>query len=120
MPLTQLACSFLENYIKAIHAELLGQSQTNRLFLSARHRPMGKNTTGQPGREIREAGEGQKTRHLPPVAASHVRDASRCRTKPISGIVQEILGHRLLTTTERYLHLTITRLESGAPQTPPA
>ena len=33
-PLTRVACSFLENYIKAIRPELLGRRQSDRLFIS--------------------------------------------------------------------------------------
>ncbi len=111
VPLTKLACSFLENYIKAIRLYFLGQSQTPRLFLSTRHRPMGKNTPANLVEKYARLAKVQKhvTCHLwrHTVATHLVQNKANLRH------VQEILGHRLLTTTERYLHLTIADLKAA-------
>jgi integrase/recombinase XerD len=111
VPLTKLACSFLENYLKAVRSEFLGQSQTNRLFLSSRHRPMSKNTPGSLVEKYAKQAKVKKhvTCHLwrHTVATHLVQNKANLRH------VQEILGHRVLTTTERYLHLTIADLKAA-------
>lgn len=111
VPLTQLAVSFLENYIKAVRPELLGQAQTDRLFLSMRHRPLGRNSLAAVvEKHARRAGVRKHVtchvwRHT--VATHLVQNQANLRH------VQEMLGHRLLTTTERYLHLTVTDLKAA-------
>jgi integrase/recombinase XerD len=50
VPLSGIACSFLENYIKGIRSEFLkasdAQKNTRRLFISLRGRPMSSNGVG--------------------------------------------------------------------------
>jgi integrase/recombinase XerD len=111
VPLTKLACSFLENYIKGVRPELIGQNQTNRLFLSIRQRQMSKNTMATAIEKYAEKAGIKKHvtchvwRHT--VATHLVQNQANLRH------VQEIMGHRLLTTTERYLHLTIADLKAA-------
>jgi len=111
VPLTKLACSFLENYIKGVRPELVGERQTNRLFLSIRQRQMSKNTLATAIEKYAEKAGVKKHvtchvwRHT--VATHLVQNNANLRH------VQEIMGHRLLTTTERYLHLTIADLKAA-------
>lgn len=111
VPLTKLACSFLENYIKGVRPELTGQNQTNRLFLSMRQRQMSKNTLACAVEKYAKMAGVKKhvTCHLwrHTVATHLVQNKANLRH------VQEILGHRRLTTTERYLHLTIADLKEA-------
>jgi integrase/recombinase XerD len=46
VPLTQIACSFLENYIKGIRPVMLAGRATDRLFISLRRQPISKNAVG--------------------------------------------------------------------------
>lgn len=111
VPLTKLATSFLENYINGVRPELLGPSQTDRLFLSLRHRPMGKNSLAAAVEKYAQRAGIKKrvTCHLwrHTVATHLVQNQANLRH------VQEMLGHRNLSTTERYLHLTITDLKAA-------
>jgi integrase/recombinase XerD len=111
VPLTKLACSFLENFIKAIRPEFLGQAQTNRLFLSARHRPMGKNTPAHLVEKYAKLAKVKK--HVTCHLWRHTCATHLVQNKANLRHVQEMLGHRLLTTTERYLHLTIADLKEA-------
>ena len=115
-PLTRVACSFLENYIKAIRPELLGKRQSDRLFISRRGRANGKKHRRPDGREIRQALEGEKARHLPPVAAQ-LRDApfeESGELAPRPGNARPpFAGHdRALPAPDDH------RLETGAPPLP--
>jgi integrase/recombinase XerD len=46
VPLTAVACSFLESYINAIRPQLIEKKTSRRLFLSQRGRPIARNTLG--------------------------------------------------------------------------
>lgn len=111
VPLTKLACSFLENYIKGVRPELVGKRQSDRLFLSIRQRQMSKNTLASAiEKYVKQAGIKKHVtchvwRHT--VATHLVQNQANLRH------VQEIMGHRALTTTERYLHLTIADLKAA-------
>jgi integrase/recombinase XerD len=111
VPLTRLACSFLETYIKAIRPALLQGKGCNRLFVSQRAGPISKNALGElVEKYARQAG-------IKKSATCHVWRHS-CATHLVKNkanlrAVQEMLGHRQLSTTERYLHLTITDLKEA-------
>ena len=111
VPLTRMACSFLETYIKAVRPQLLGKNRTQRVFISLRGLPMGRNTVGDVVEKYAARAKVKKRvschlwRHT---CATHLlQNQANLRH------VQEILGHRSLATTERYLHLTITDLKEA-------
>jgi integrase/recombinase XerD len=112
VPLSRIACQYLENYIKAIRPELLQGRQADTLFISV-----------HPGKPIGSHGVGV-------VIAKYVRLANvkkhvtchlwrhTCATHLLKNNanlrhVQEMLGHKSLATTERYLRLTITDLKEA-------
>jgi integrase/recombinase XerD len=111
VPLTQVACSFLESYIKGIRPQLLGLKTTNRLFLSRRGLPIARNTLGHLVEKCARLAKIKKpvTCHL----WRHSCATHLLKNKANLRHVQEILGHRSLATTERYLHLTITDLKEA-------
>lgn len=112
VPLTAIACSFLESYRNAIRPKLLGSRlTTNRLFLSLRGLPIARNTLGAVvTKYARLAGiKKNVTCHL----WRHSCATHLLQNKANLRHVQEILGHRSLATTERYLHLTITDLKEA-------
>lgn len=111
VPLTKLACSFLENYIKGVRPELLGQAQTNRLFLSLRRRPFSKNSLAAAIEKYAKLAGVKK--HVTCHLWRHTCATHLVQNKANLRHVQEIMGHRLLTTTERYLHLTIADLKEA-------
>jgi len=111
VPLTQVACSFLENYIKGIRPVLLAGRASDRLFISLRAQPICKNAVGAVVEKYAKLAGVKKhvTCHLwRHSCATHlVKNRANLRH------VQEIMGHRSLATTERYLHLTITDLKAA-------
>lgn len=111
VPLTRVACSFLETYIKAVRPQLLGKKKSERLFLSLRGRPIARNTLGSVVEKYAARARIKKrvTCHL----WRHSCATHLLQNKANLRHVQEILGHRSLATTERYLHLTITELKEA-------
>lgn len=111
VPLTRLACSFLENYIKAVRPELLRGQVTDRLFISARALPIGTNTVGDLVTKYAKLAGVKK--HVTCHVWRHTCATHLVKNKANLRHVQEMLGHRQLSTTERYLHLTITDLKEA-------
>ena len=111
VPLTAVACSFLESYVNAIRPQLLGNKPLRRLFLSQRGRPIARNTLGGIVEKYARLAQIKKrvTCHL----WRHSCATHLLQNKANLRHVQEILGHRSLATTERYLHLTITELKAA-------
>jgi integrase/recombinase XerD len=111
VPLTRLACSFLENYIKAVRPELLRGKVTDRLFISARALPIGTNTVGD--LVTKYAKQAGVKKHVTCHVWRHTCATHLVKNKANLRHVQEMLGHRQLSTTERYLHLTIADLKEA-------
>jgi len=112
VPLSRIACSFLESYIKGIRPELLRGAQTKKLFVSLRlGHGLGHHTLSTLiSRYTRAAGVQKKvTAHL----WRHTCATHLLKNRANLRHVQEILGHRSLATTERYLRLTITDLKEA-------
>jgi integrase/recombinase XerD len=111
VPLTAVAASFLESYIKGIRPKLLQGRVAERLFISLRGLPIARNTLGSLVEKYAKRARIKKR------VTCHLWRHS-CATHLLQGKanlrhVQEILGHRSLATTERYLHLTITELKEA-------
>lgn len=111
VPLTAVAARFLESYINAVRPKLLGKKASNRLFLSLRGLPIARNTLGSVVEKYAKRARVKKrvTCHL----WRHSCATHLLQRKANLRHVQEILGHRSLATTERYLHLTITELKEA-------
>jgi integrase/recombinase XerD len=111
VPLTRLACSFLETYLKAIRAALLQGRASDRVFISQRAGPLSKNALGElVEKYARMAG---LSKHVTCHIWRHSCATHLVQNKANLRHVQELLGHRDLSTTERYLHLTITDLKEA-------
>jgi len=111
VPLTRVACAMLETYVKAVRPQLLGKKKSERLFPSLRRGEMSDTTLGHLiDKYAAKAGVKKRvTCHLwRHSCATHLLQ-NRANLRH----VQEILGHRSLATTERYLHLTITELKEA-------
>ncbi len=111
VPLSALACRFLETYLNAIRPQLLRSRATDRLFLSRQAKPLGRTTLDAIVAKYAKLARIKKRvschvwRHT---CATHL-----LQNKANLRHVQEILGHRSLATTERYLRLTITELKEA-------
>ena len=112
-PLSQVACSFLETYIHGVRPELLfgHPEHTDRLFISLRGRPMGRNTVG--GVVEKYARLAKVKKHVTCHLWRHTCATHLLQNQANLRHVQEILGHRSLATTERYLRVTITDLKEA-------
>ncbi|MDD2710731.1 MAG: tyrosine-type recombinase/integrase [Verrucomicrobiae bacterium] len=111
VPLGGMACKYLETYLKGVRPELLKGRATDRLFISYRGKPMDRNSVGKLVRKYAKLAKVSK-----PVSCHVWRHT--CATHLLKNNanlrhVQEILGHRSLATTERYLHLTIADLKEA-------
>jgi len=111
VPLGQVAGRFLETHLKAVRPELAAGASTTRIFLSRFRREMSAMAVGAiVTKYTRLAGvKKHVTCHLwRHTCATHlVQNRANLRH------VQEILGHRNLSTTERYLSLTINDLKEA-------
>ena len=111
VPLGSIACKYLENYIKGVRPELCGHNHLEELFISRRHGPINPDSIGHLINKYRiKAGIKKRVgshtfRHT--VATHLVRNRANLRH------VQEILGHKSLNTTQKYIQLTITDLKEA-------
>jgi len=118
VPLSRVACRFLETYLKAIRPELVGGSgrkdqgqPAERLFISARGKPLNKNVLSEIiAHYVKQA---KVKKHITCHSWRHTCATHLLKNRANLRHVQEILGHRSLATTERYLHLTITDLKEA-------
>jgi integrase/recombinase XerD len=112
-PLSQVACSYLESYINGVRPELLlgHPEHTDRLFISLRARPMGRNTIGDVVEKYARIARVKK--HVTCHLWRHTCATHLLQNQANLRHVQEILGHRSLATTERYLRVTITDLKEA-------
>ena len=111
VPLTEVSAQFLESYINAIRAQLIGKQASERLFISMRGRPMGKTSIDHLMAKYARLGKVKK--HVTSHLWRHTCATHLIQNKANLRLVQELLGHRNLSTTERYLHLTITDLKEA-------
>jgi integrase/recombinase XerD len=111
VPLGTIGARFVANYVKLIRPILLNGADSGHLFVSRLGRPVSATAlTALVKRYAAQAGiRKQMTCHLwRHTCATHmVQNGANLRH------VQEMLGHHDLTTTERYLHLTILDLKAA-------
>jgi len=123
VPLSRVACSFLESYIKGVRPELLRSSSSvergaasatrdsGALFVSMRGNPIARNSLGAVVEKYAKLARVKK--HVTCHLWRHSCATHLLKNKANLRHVQEILGHRSLATTERYLSLTITDLKAA-------
>jgi len=111
VPLSRVACKFLETYIKGIRPQLLGGKATDKLFVSMRGNPIDPHTVGDVVKKYARLASVKK--HVTPHVWRHTCATHLVKNEANLRHVQDILGHRSLNTTERYLRLTITDLKEA-------
>jgi integrase/recombinase XerD len=111
VPLSRVACKFLETYIKGIRPQLVGGKATDRLFVSMRGNPIDGHTVGDVVKKYAKLASVKK--HVTPHVWRHTCATHLVKNEANLRHVQDILGHRSLHTTERYLSLTITDLKEA-------
>jgi len=111
VPLSGIACRMIETYMRAVRPALLHGRENEWLFVSYRGRPIDRNNASRLVRLHAKAARIKKrvTCHLwRHTCATHLlQNNANLRH------VQEMLGHKSLATTERYLHLTIADLKAA-------
>jgi len=112
VPLSSIACQYLENYIKAIRPELLKGRETDKLFLSIRDGvPIGEHgIKGIINHYVRRL---NLKKHLTCHLWRHSCATHLLKNNANLRHVQEMLGHKSLATTERYLRLSIADLKEA-------
>jgi integrase/recombinase XerD len=111
VPLSRVACKFLETYIKGIRPQLVGGKATDKLFVSMRGNPIDAHTVGDVVKKYARLASVKK--HVTPHVWRHTCATHLVKNEANLRHVQDILGHRSLNTTERYLSLTITDLKEA-------
>ncbi len=111
VPLSRVACKFLETYIKGIRPELLKESSSDRLFLSFRGKPIHRYNLGNLVKKYARLAGIKK--HVTCHVWRHTCVTHLLKNNANLRHVQAILGHGSLATTERYLRLTITDLKAA-------
>ncbi len=111
VPLGSLAVTALEDYLSHARPQLLGTGHTEQLFISYRGNPLDPHTLGSLVKRHAQSA------HIKKVVTPHVWRHT-CATHLVQNHanlrhVQDLLGHRSLATTERYLRLTITDLKEA-------
>jgi integrase/recombinase XerD len=110
--LSRIACQHLENYLNAIRPELLHGRTTDKLFVSLQAgRPLGVHGIDRlMSKYVRQA---RLKKHVTCHLWRHSCATHLLKNNANLRHVQEILGHKSLATTERYLRLTITDLKEA-------
>jgi len=111
VPLSRMACRFLESYLNAIRPQLLNGKKVDWLFVSARGKALNKNVLSELISGYAEKAKVKK--HITCHSWRHTCATHLLKNRANLRHVQEILGHRSLATTERYLHLTIADLKEA-------
>ena len=111
VPLGSVAGQFVETYIKGVRPLLLKAGTTDRLFLSYRGKPLDFDSVRKLVRKhARLAGI---KKHMTCHVWRHTCATHLLKNNANLRHVQDLLGHRSLATTERYLHLTIADLKEA-------
>ena len=111
VPLGRIACQFLETYLKGVRPLLLKAGASERLFLSFRGKPLIPDAVRRlVARHAKLAGV---KKHMTCHVWRHTCATHLLKNNANLRHVQEMLGHRSLATTERYLRLTIADLKEA-------
>jgi integrase/recombinase XerD len=111
VPLGKIACRYVENYIKGVRPELSKPKRRKELFLSKWGNRMGKNTIGE--LVVKYARRANIKKKVTCHTFRHSCATHMVRNKASIRHVQEMLGHKSLETTQKYIQLTITDLKEA-------
>ncbi len=111
VPLGTMALSAVDDYLHHARPALLACGHSERLFLSYRGNPLDPHTLGSLVKQHAQAAQIKKV--VTPHVWRHTCATHLVQNHANLRHVQDLLGHRSLTTTERYLRLTITDLKEA-------
>ena len=111
VPLGRIASKYVENYIKGIRPEFSFSQASDHLFVSLRGKMLGKNLPAYLiDKYTKKAG---LKKHITPHTWRHSCATHLVRNRANLRHVQEMLGHKSLDTTQKYVQLTITDLKEA-------
>lgn len=111
VPLSPIACQFLETYLHAIRPEFVRGRAIDALFISTESNRLGRTTLDAIIEKYRRKARIKKK--VTPHVWRHTCATHLLQGKANLRHVQELLGHRDITTTQKYLRLTITELKTA-------
>lgn len=111
VPLSRIACRYIETYLKAVRPELANERSGDRLFLSWRGHPLHRYNLNK--MVIARAKAAGLKKHITCHIWRHTCATHLLKNQANLRHVQEMLGHACLSTTERYLHLNIDDLKEA-------
>lgn len=111
VPLGKIACRYIENYIKGVRIEFCKAKDNPYLFLSKKGNCISKNVVGWLIEKY--AQQANLKKHVTCHTFRHSCATHMVRSRANLRHVQEILGHRSLNTTQKYIQLTITDLKEA-------
>ena len=116
VPLTRTACSCLKTYLRETRPALLGRAKSARLFVAPVNHPgedccLGEHALGN--LVARYAKQACIQKKVTPHLWRHTCATHLLQNQANVRHVQELLGHKSLATTERYLRLTIDDLKAA-------
>ena len=109
VPIGRIACRYLENYIKSVRPELIKDPYNNYLFLSVRGNQINQNMPWVLIKKYAKKARIKKNIHCH--TFRHSCATGMLKNKADIRIIQELLGHRSLNTTQIYTRVSITDLK---------
>ncbi len=111
VPLSGIACRLLETYLAAIRPQIVKHRPSEWLFVSWRGGQLDRSNTSKI--VVQRAKEAGIKKHVTCHIWRHTCATHLLQNRANLRHVQEMLGHKSLATTERYLHLTLTELKAA-------
>jgi integrase/recombinase XerD len=111
VPLGRVAARWIRTYLERSRPLLAPADSTETLLIGARGRPMTRHTLAYTVKRIGELASLRK--RVTPHVIRHTFAAHLLRNNAPLRHIQEMLGHSKLSTTERYLRITIQDLKAA-------
>ncbi len=110
VPIGRIACKYLENYIKSIRLELLKDPLNPYVFLSSRGNRLNHNAVWKMVKKYAVKAKIKKNIHCH--TFRHTCATTMLKNKADIRIIQELLGHSSLSSTQVYTRINITDLKA--------
>ena len=109
VPIGRIACRYLENYIKSVRPELIKDPYNNHVFLSSRGNRFDHTSVWGLVKKYAKKAKIKKNIHCH--TFRHTCATAMLKNKANIRIIQKLLGHASMNTTQIYTHVSITDLK---------
>jgi len=109
VPIGKIACRYLENYIKSVRPELIKDPYNNHVFLSFRGKRFDHTSVWDLVKKYARIAKIKKNIHCH--TFRHTCATAMLKNKAGIRIIQKLLGHASMNTTQIYTHVSITDLK---------